>query len=85
MDWKFLDSKDTMVITTKQILKNNAKITLVSHDKEDGMWQFLDSNDLNVNNAQIVSIEEIVNIDKSLMNLNNLPLGWFAVRDKNDN
>lgn len=38
----FKDSPNTMVITLKEILAGTKPILYVSHDEEEGMWQFLD-------------------------------------------
>jgi hypothetical protein len=39
--WPFDDSPNVAVITTRQVTEDNAPILLVSHDEEDGSWQFL--------------------------------------------
>ena len=39
--WPFDDSPNVAVITTRQVTEDNAPILLVSHDEEDGGWQFL--------------------------------------------
>ncbi len=81
----FKEKGNTMVITTKDILLRTRPILLVSHDFEDGMWEFLDGDDVDENNACIVSLDEILRIDGSLNALHDLPLGWIAYRnDIND-
>lgn len=59
----------------------------VFHDSDDGMWQFLDSSeDITENDAVIVGLKEIVDLDKTINELHTLPLGWSAYRDdKNSN
>ena len=42
------------------------------------MWQFLDKGELTEEIAAIVSLEEIILLDESLMILYDLPLGWIA-------
>lgn len=45
------------------------------------MWQFLDGSDeLDTDNARIVTFEEILEIDDSLSLLGDLPIGWVAER-----
>ena len=39
--WPFDNLPNVAVITTRQVTKDNAPILLVSHDEEDGGWQFL--------------------------------------------
>ena len=40
-DWPFDDPQNVAVVTTREITEENAPILLVSHDEEDGGWQFL--------------------------------------------
>ncbi|MBN6187782.1 hypothetical protein JQN58_12800 [Aneurinibacillus sp. BA2021] len=56
-------------------------ILYVSHDEEDGMWQFLDDNELDTDNALIISLKEIIKIDPSIVELSDLSLGWIAWRE----
>ncbi len=81
MEYKFLYDKNTMVITTKKIVSGQSDILLVSHDKDDGMWEFLDGKDVCEENALVVSMFEIVQIDESINKLYDLPLGWIAYRE----
>lgn len=84
--WLFNDVPNTMVITLNNILKNESPILYVSHDKEDGMWQFLDgSNVIETENASIVSLKQIVEVvDPTVIDIADLPLGWIATRDSKD-
>jgi hypothetical protein len=78
---RFKDSPNTMVITLKEIINREKPVLYVSHDEEDGMWQFLDgSEELDTNNARIVTLEEILKVDNSLCLLRDLPLGRIAER-----
>lgn len=78
----FKDSPDTMVITTKEIIDGTKLVLYVSHDKEDGMWQFLDgSMKFDIDDARIVTLEEMFEIDNSLALIGDLPNGWIAERD----
>ncbi len=40
VEYKFLDAKNTMAITTRRIVSGKSDILLVSHDEDDGMWDF---------------------------------------------
>jgi hypothetical protein len=40
-DWPFEDPANTAAITTRLVLDDGAPILLVTHDLEDGGWQFL--------------------------------------------
>ena len=41
-DWPFDDPEETEVITLERILRGESPLLLVTHDLEDGGWQFLD-------------------------------------------
>ncbi|WP_274585807.1 hypothetical protein V9W64_09860 [Neisseria leonii] len=45
------------------------------------MWQFLDGTDIKEEDALIVSLKEIVELDSSILQLYSLPLGWVAFRN----
>lgn len=81
MEFKFSDDKNTMVITTKNIIQKRKDIKLVSHDEDDGIWEFLDGEKVDEKSAAIVSLFEMVLIDNSINELFDLPLGWIAYRE----
>ena len=74
MQWKFEDPQNTAVITSRRILSKINGILEVWHDADDGMWQFLDGNEIHEGDAVMVSLKEIVTIDSSVNLLSNLPL-----------
>ena len=79
---KFEDPLDTAVFTTRFVVKDKKEITYVTHDEEDGNWQFL-SNDVFEDYRQvimIVGLGEIIEIDKTVLEIADLPLGYIATR-----
>jgi len=79
---------DTAVFTTKFVLEDKKTIIYVSREIDDGAWQFFSDNlfDRFEKTARIVGLQEIFEINKSLNELPNIPLGYYAKRkDKNDN
>lgn len=80
--WTFTDEPDVMVITTKNIVSNKKPILSVWHDADDGMWQFLDGTDVNEEDAMMISLAEIVNIDNTVNEVSDLQLGWVAWREQ---
>ena len=76
----FSENDQIMVITTKSILYGYKPVLYVSHDDDDGIWQFLDGEDVCEENAYIVSLSEILKIDDSLNSLYDLPRGYIAYR-----
>ncbi|RKM58589.1 hypothetical protein D6856_12610 [Butyrivibrio sp. XB500-5] len=71
----------TTVITTKNIVNGEKDILLVSHDEDDGMWEFLEGDVVKEEEAMIISLYEMVNIDPTVNQIADLPLGWIAYRD----
>ncbi|WP_336775923.1 hypothetical protein [Paenibacillus sp. MMO-58] len=82
--WAFEDPKNVAVITLDKIMKLESPVLYVTHDEEDGMWQFLDGDDVIEEEARLISLKQMVDIDPSLTSLANLPLGWVAWRETKD-
>ena len=79
-DFKFHDGRNVAVFTVKQIFKENNPILYVSHDEEDRTWQFLTDETVEIKDAMIVSLEEIVVLDPTVNELYDLPMGHYAER-----
>ena len=81
--WPFKDPPNVAVFTSKQILSGEEWIYYVSHDEEDGAWQFHPmSGPIAENQASVVGLRTILDLDPSLAILADLPLGWCAWRDE---
>lgn len=83
----FSDSPNTAVFTTKFVIDEQNEITRVTHEIEDGAWQFFsdDKFDDFETIAKVVGLREIIDIDKSVLEIADLPLGYIATRkNKND-
>lgn len=78
--WPFADPKNVAVVTLRSIVKGGRPILHVTHDADDGARQFLEGSTVSEDNASVVSLEEITRIDPSVMELADLPLGWYANR-----
>jgi hypothetical protein len=79
-DWPFNDPPNVAVVTVRQIVREKKPALLVYHDIEDGGWQFLTGGEFSMEDALLVSLENVVALDPSLSELADLPLGWRAVR-----
>lgn len=82
----FQESLNTAVFTTKFVIKNRNLITTVYHDSEDGAWEFF-SDDFFENYedvAMIVSLEEIINLDDTILDISDMGLGYKATRSKRE-
>lgn len=84
MEWPFKDPQNVAVFTSKNIVKKANWIQFVSHDEDDGAWQFHPLGGTEEEDASVVSLKEIVEIDPSVASLFDLPLGWRAWRETKD-
>jgi hypothetical protein len=66
----------------RQILDGSEPILLVVHDEDDNCWQFIGTTDASVAESKAVSLEEIVRLDPTVLEVADLPPGWQAVRDE---
>ena len=81
-DWKFEDPPHTGVYTTKKIIDGEEPVLYVSHDSEDGAWQFHGVSESTVESAALTCFHHIVDADPSIKQLIDLPPGSRAWRDK---
>ncbi|WP_205679079.1 class IV adenylate cyclase [Aquisphaera insulae] len=80
--WPFADPEDTVAITLDRILQGASPLLLVTHDREDGAWQFLDGEHVFESDGTAVTLAEMVAFDPSLEALADLPAGWRAWRGR---
>jgi hypothetical protein len=80
-DWPFEDPPNVAVFTTSAVLAGKP-ILLVTHDEEDGAWQFLCGTTTKTKHARLVGLDCMLRHDPSLRELADLPLGWRAERKK---
>ena len=78
--WLFADPENVAVLSTQKIVSGLSPILYVSHDEDDGMWQFLDGEDVREEDALILGVKEMMDLDSSLIQLADLPIGWVAWR-----
>ena len=80
MNFPFSEPENTAVITYCHIIDNGADILYVSHDAEDGMWQFLCGGIHMQEQARVVSLNEIFALDNTVSELADMPCGYIAQR-----
>ncbi|HEY2893168.1 MAG TPA: hypothetical protein VGJ16_03120 [Pirellulales bacterium] len=81
MEWPFSDPPNTSVITTVDVVDRGDWIHLVSHDADDGTWQFHGhENAPRVEEALVIALHRILDIEPRITELADLPLGWRAWR-----
>lgn len=84
-DWPFKDARSTSVFTSKSVARGEMWIQFVSHDAEDGAWQFHPPGDQTPEeSATVVSLQTIFRLDASIAELADLPVGWWAERAAKD-
>jgi hypothetical protein len=77
--WPFDDPATLAVFSVREIVFGGKPILFVSHD-DDGGWQFLTGETARKEDAVIVGLKEIVELDSSVATLADLPTGWIATR-----
>lgn len=78
-DFKFYEEKNLGIYTTKQAL-NGDPILYVYHN-QNGDWQFHTSLEPNINDAKLVCLKELTNLDPSINEIYHLQYGWSAWRN----
>jgi len=85
MTWPFDDPPNVAVFTTKSIAFGRQPVLLVTHNEEDGAWQFLPGGGAgHLKDAALVSLREMIERDGTLAELADLPVGWRAWRESPD-
>lgn len=79
-EWPFEDEPRLAVVTTTHVIRDGEPILRVSHDADDGSWQFHYGGPVSSKEAMIVALEEILEIDPTVASLANLALGYCATR-----
>jgi hypothetical protein len=79
--WVFADPRNLAVITVAQVLRLGMPVLYVTHDADDGGWQFLTGEAVEAADSMVVALEEMIGHDPSLAALADLPIGWCAWRE----
>jgi hypothetical protein len=81
INWPFKETRNTAIFTTRDVVEAGKPILVVTHDQDDGAWQFHTKKSIPDSDATIAALDEIVYDDPSVVELADLPLGWSAIRD----
>ena len=80
--WPFLDPPNTAVVTNVRITDEEDWVQYVTHDEDDGAWQFHPpSGQASMKEAAVVSLQRMLKLEPRIEELADLPLGWHAWRD----
>ena len=80
-NWKFSDPPHSGAYISKAVHSGKEPITFASHDRDDGAWQFL-GDTMTESGGVLVCLHHPIDSDPSLLELADLPLGWYAEREK---
>jgi hypothetical protein len=78
--WPFDQAPNCAVITLRSIVFGGRPILHVTHDEDDHGWQFLSAGDADEQDAAVVALSEIVELDSSVLEIADMPPGWHAWR-----
>lgn len=80
---KFKVPLNTAVFTTIHVMKEKSPIVWISHEL-DGDWQFMGSETFEdyTKIAMVVSLKQVIKIDKSILKVADLPIGYCATRKR---
>ena len=81
-NWRFPDPPHTGVFLSETVHNGTEPVTYVSHDSEDGAWQFMGDTMRDGGGPVISCFHHPIDRDPSLAELADLPLGWYAERPK---
>ena len=80
--YKFQDAENTVCFVCDHVLNKERPILNVTHDIEDGIWQFMcGQHDHDESNAKIISLKQATEIDNTINDLYEMPLGVGAERE----
>jgi hypothetical protein len=80
MDFPFDESPNVAVMTTRPVMSGASWIANVFHHEDDGGWQFHGVEDPDMDAAMIVALKSVLDLDPSIAEVADLPLGWQAWR-----
>lgn len=80
MRFSFYEVPETAVVTCCHVLNDKKSILYVSRDEDDGMWQFLCGRQHEIEDARLVSLKSVFDMDNTIGNLSDMPCGCYAER-----
>jgi hypothetical protein len=83
-DWKFPDPPHTGVLLSQTVHDGSEEVTYVSHEAEPDGWRFLGDLMSDGGGPVLSCFHHPIDKDPSLKELADLPLGWFAERERKD-
>lgn len=80
--FNFDEEENVVCIACDHVINKEREILLVTHNADDGQWGFLcGQSDHKITNYKLISLKEVIEIDNSVNEIYNLPLGYGAERN----
>jgi hypothetical protein len=80
-EWPFDQGKNVAAVTTRQVLREGRPVLRVVHYFDDHSWAFTCGTTSDPNDALVVSMKCVVEVDPTLLSIADLLPGWGASRD----
>ena len=80
---KFKESLNTIVFTSKYVAIEGSPIVYVAHH-EDGSWEFWGNQIIDESEIMLVTLEQILNKDNTILDLADFPFEFSAQRNSKD-
>jgi len=80
MMWPFDQARNVATVTTRQVMLDKHPILSVVHYSEDDSWAFTCGTTNKSEDLMLVGMGEVIDLDKSLFEVADLPPGWCADR-----
>jgi hypothetical protein len=80
IDWTPENAAHIFVTSQRSVILRKAPVLLVIHPSEEDQWQFLAGQEPPTDPSVMVPLEQVLQIDSSLVHLFDLPVGWKAFR-----
>jgi hypothetical protein len=82
--WPFDQPENCAVFVTREVMDHEEPILLVTHEDGEDSWSFIGSSDGRRKNCKVIALREAVDLDPSVLQLADLPVGWRAWRDSTE-
>lgn len=80
-DFKFREPESSSCIACKHVVSKKKPVLYVTHDKENGVWQFLCGDTEHANDTlHIISLKQVCKVDPTVNELYEVPIGFGAER-----
>ena len=79
--WPFDQAPNCATVTTCHVMREGKPITHAYHEESDHSWQFFSAEVTRMEEALIVALHSIVDLDPTILEIADLPPGWMAERD----